>query len=104
MQLIPLLSLFLYQYFPLCNLCHRVQSAQQFQALQTHQAQYSGYDHNQQSHYPEGPNGEAAMAHMAYPEPMTEEQEPENIAKRTMISLNIVDRSAALGSELLVFQ
>ncbi|KAF3855189.1 hypothetical protein F7725_023244 [Dissostichus mawsoni] len=58
-----------------------VQSAQQFQALQAHQAQYSGYDHNQQSHYPEGPNGEAAMAHMAYPEPMMEEQEPEHIAK-----------------------
>ncbi|XP_056272985.1 thymine DNA glycosylase, tandem duplicate 1 isoform X1 [Pseudoliparis swirei] len=55
-----------------------VQSAQQFQALQ---AQYSGFNHNHQSHYPEGPTGEAAMAHMAYPEPMTDQQEPADLAK-----------------------
>ncbi|KAL6106324.1 tdg [Pungitius sinensis] len=53
-----------------------VQSAQQFQALQ---AQYSGFNHP--SHYPEGQTGEAAMAHMAYPEPMMDQQEPENLAK-----------------------
>nr|XP_040019319.1 G/T mismatch-specific thymine DNA glycosylase-like isoform X1 [Gasterosteus aculeatus aculeatus] len=53
-----------------------VQSAQQFQALQ---AQYSGFNHP--SHYPEGQTGEAAMAHMSYPEPMMDQQEPENLAK-----------------------
>ncbi|XP_034390201.1 thymine DNA glycosylase, tandem duplicate 1 isoform X2 [Cyclopterus lumpus] len=55
-----------------------VQSAQQFQALQ---AQYSGFNHNHQSHYPEGPTGETAMAHMAYPEPMMDQQEPADLAK-----------------------
>ncbi|XP_034734426.1 thymine DNA glycosylase, tandem duplicate 1 isoform X1 [Etheostoma cragini] len=55
-----------------------VQSAQQFQALQ---AQYSGFNHNHQSHYPEEQTGETAMAHMGYPEPMMDQQEPANPGK-----------------------
>lgn len=55
-----------------------VHSAQQFQALQ---AQYSGFNHNHQPHYPEEQTGETAMAHMANPEPMMEQQEPANLAK-----------------------
>lgn len=58
---------------------HRVQSAQQFQALQ---AQYSGFNSNHQLHYPEGQAGETAMAN---PEPMMDQQEPANLAKRTMM-------------------
>lgn len=58
---------------------HRVQSAQQFQALQ---AQYSGVNPNHQFHHPEG---HAAMAHMAHPEAMMDQQEPANLAKRTAI-------------------
>ncbi|XP_072242455.1 thymine DNA glycosylase, tandem duplicate 1 isoform X1 [Leuresthes tenuis] len=55
-----------------------VRSAQQFQALQ---AQYSNFNHNHQFHYPEGTTGEAAMEHMAIPEPMTDQLEPANLAK-----------------------
>ncbi|XP_008292409.1 G/T mismatch-specific thymine DNA glycosylase-like isoform X1 [Stegastes partitus] len=55
-----------------------VQSAQQFQALQ---AQYSNFNHNHQFHYPENQPGEAAMAHVANPESMMDQQEPTNLAK-----------------------
>ncbi|XP_017288326.1 G/T mismatch-specific thymine DNA glycosylase isoform X1 [Kryptolebias marmoratus] len=49
-----------------------VRSAQQFQALQ---AQYANL------HYPENHTEEAAMAHMANPEPTMEQMEPTNLTK-----------------------
>ncbi|KAM6937021.1 G/T mismatch-specific thymine DNA glycosylase-like [Xenentodon cancila] len=55
-----------------------VRSAQQFQALQ---AQYSNFNPNQQFHYPDGQTGDAAMAHMANPEPTMDQQEPADLAK-----------------------
>uniref|UniRef100_UPI0037E96179 thymine DNA glycosylase, tandem duplicate 1 isoform X1 n=2 Tax=Semicossyphus pulcher TaxID=241346 RepID=UPI0037E96179 len=55
-----------------------VQSAQQFQALQ---AQYSGFSPNHQYPYPEGRAEEGAMAHMANPEPMMDQQELASLAK-----------------------
>ncbi|KAM9854829.1 uncharacterized protein ACBR49_003370 [Aulostomus maculatus] len=54
-----------------------VRSAQQFQALQ---AQYSALNPNHYPDYPETHTGATAMAHMANPVPM-DQQEPTNLAK-----------------------
>uniref|UniRef100_A0A3Q2PUD4 G/T mismatch-specific thymine DNA glycosylase n=1 Tax=Fundulus heteroclitus TaxID=8078 RepID=A0A3Q2PUD4_FUNHE len=55
-----------------------VRSAQQFQALQ---AQYASLNPQHQFHYPENPPAEAAVAHMAAPEPTTEQMAPADLTK-----------------------